>query len=103
MIGGLNQWATLRDGTPEQAVAEVEDAIAQTGGVGLIVGPGCVLPMETPDANVAAVVAQARRPAQADPRREAGMIDVRQDLLADVEAEVADLAVLDEVVLALQA
>ena len=32
------------------------DAIAQTGGTGLIVGPGCVLPMNTPDANVAAVV-----------------------------------------------
>jgi uroporphyrinogen decarboxylase len=56
VIGGLNQWATLRDGTPAQAVAEVDDAIAQTGGVGLIVGPGCVLPMNTPDANVAAVV-----------------------------------------------
>jgi uroporphyrinogen decarboxylase len=56
VIGGLNQWATLRDGTPEEAVAEVEDAIAQTGGLGLIVGPGCVLPRETPDANVAAVV-----------------------------------------------
>jgi len=56
VIGGLNQWATLRDGTPEQAIGEVEDAIAQTAGLGLIVGPGCVLPMDTPDANVAAVV-----------------------------------------------
>ena len=56
VIGGLNQWKTLRDGTPEAAVAEVEDALAQTGGVGLVVGPGCVLPMNTPDANVAAVV-----------------------------------------------
>lgn len=56
VIGGLNQWATLRDGTPEQAVQETDDAIAQTGGVGLIVGAGCVLAMNTPDANVAAVV-----------------------------------------------
>ena len=56
VIGGLNQWATLRDGTPDAAVAEVEDAIAQTAGVGLIVGAGCVLPMQTPDATVAAVV-----------------------------------------------
>ncbi|MCL6639739.1 MAG: uroporphyrinogen decarboxylase [Candidatus Rokubacteria bacterium] len=56
VIGGLHQWRTLRDGTPEQAVAEVEDALAQTGGVGLVVGPGCVLPVGTPDANVAAVV-----------------------------------------------
>jgi uroporphyrinogen decarboxylase len=56
VIGGLNQWRTLRDGTAEAAAAEVQDAIAQTSGRGLIVGPGCVLPMNTPDANVAAVV-----------------------------------------------
>jgi len=56
VIGGLNQWATLRDGTPEGAVQETEDAIAQTDGIGLIVGSGCVLPMNTPDANVAAVI-----------------------------------------------
>ncbi len=56
VIGGLHQWKTLRDGTPEQAAEETKDAIAQTGGIGLIVGPGCVLPMNTPDATVAAVV-----------------------------------------------
>jgi uroporphyrinogen decarboxylase len=56
VIGGLNQWKTLRDGTPEQATAETKDAVLQTGGTGVIVGPGCVLPMNTPDANVAAVV-----------------------------------------------
>ena len=56
VLGGLDQWRTLRDGTPEQAAAEARDAIAQTGGIGLIVGPGCVLPMNTPDPNVAAVV-----------------------------------------------
>jgi uroporphyrinogen decarboxylase len=56
VIGGLDQWKTLRDGTPEQAAAEVSDAIAQTDGTGLIVAPGCVLPMNTPDETVAAVV-----------------------------------------------
>jgi uroporphyrinogen decarboxylase len=56
VIGGLDQWATLRDGTPEAAVAQARDAVAQTDGTGLIVGPGCVLTMNTPDANVAAVV-----------------------------------------------
>jgi len=56
VIGGLDQWKTLRDGTPDQAVAEVQDAVAQTGSVGLIVGPGCVLPANTPDATLAAVV-----------------------------------------------
>jgi uroporphyrinogen decarboxylase len=56
VVGGLDQWATLRDGTPAEAEAEARDAVARTAGVGVIVGPGCVLPMETPDANVAAVV-----------------------------------------------
>ncbi|MBI4246768.1 MAG: uroporphyrinogen decarboxylase [Candidatus Rokubacteria bacterium] len=56
VIGGLNQWKTLHDGTPEEAEAEARDAVAQTGGVGVIVGPGCVLPSNTPDPNVAAVV-----------------------------------------------
>ena len=56
VIGGLNQWQTLRDGTPEQVVTEVDDAIAQTGGRGLLIGPGCVLPSNTPDPNVAAAV-----------------------------------------------
>lgn len=56
VIGGLDQWRTLRDGTPERAEAEARDAVAQAGGVGLVVGPGCVLPLGTPDANVAAAV-----------------------------------------------
>lgn len=56
VIGGLHQWKTLRDGSPEEAIAETKDAIAQTDGRGLIVGPGCVLPNNTPDPNVAAVV-----------------------------------------------
>ena len=56
VIGGLDQWKALRDGTAEQAAEEAKDAIAQTGGTGLIIGPGCVVPMNTPDATVAAVV-----------------------------------------------
>ncbi len=56
LAGGLDQWKTLRDGTPEAAVAQADDALAQTEGRGLIVAAGCVLPMETPDANVAAVI-----------------------------------------------
>jgi uroporphyrinogen decarboxylase len=62
VIGGLHQWRTLRDGTPDSAIAEAKDAVAQTNGVGLIVGPGCVLPMNTPDANVAAVVRELGGP-----------------------------------------
>jgi uroporphyrinogen decarboxylase len=67
VAGGLDQWKTLRDGTPEQAVAETEDALAQTGGRGLIVAAGCVLPMQTPDANVAAVIRRLGGPLKAVP------------------------------------
>jgi uroporphyrinogen decarboxylase len=67
VIGGLDQWATLRDGTPEAAIAEVKDALAQTTGTGLIVGPGCVLPMNTPDDNVAAVIRTLGGPLKAVP------------------------------------
>jgi uroporphyrinogen decarboxylase len=56
VIGGVNQWATLRDGTPEDVRAEVKDAVEQTEGIGLIVAPGCVLPQRAPDENVVALV-----------------------------------------------
>jgi uroporphyrinogen decarboxylase len=56
VVGGLDQWRTLRDGTAEGAAAEAAEAVAQVGGTGVIVAPGCVLPMKTPDATVAAVV-----------------------------------------------
>ena len=56
VMGGLHQWKTLRDGTPDASVAEARDAIAQTHGRGLIIAPGCVLPMDTPDATVSAVI-----------------------------------------------
>jgi uroporphyrinogen decarboxylase len=56
VAGGVDQWKTLKEGTPEQAVAQTDDALAQTSGRSLIVAAGCVLPMETPDATVAAVV-----------------------------------------------
>ncbi len=56
VIGGVNQWATLRDGTPDEVRAEVGDAVDQTDGIGVIVGPGCVLPPGTPDQNVVALI-----------------------------------------------
>lgn len=56
VIGGMNQWGTLARGTPGDVQAEVRDAVTQTDGIGLIVGPGCVLPPEVPEQNVAALV-----------------------------------------------
>ncbi len=56
VCGGLHQARTLRHGTPDEAVTEARDAVASVGATGVILGPGCVLLAETPDATVAAVV-----------------------------------------------
>jgi len=56
LAGGLDQHRTLRTETPAAVAAETRDAIAQTGGIGLIVAPGCVLPLDVPEASLAAVV-----------------------------------------------
>jgi uroporphyrinogen-III decarboxylase len=56
LVGGLGEGSTLRRG-PVAAIAEqVRDAVRQAEGVGVIVGPGCVLPLDVPDAHLAAVV-----------------------------------------------
>jgi uroporphyrinogen decarboxylase len=56
VIGGVNQWATLRDGTPEEVGVEAKDAVEQADGIGVIVAPGCVLPAGVTDENVVAMV-----------------------------------------------
>ena len=56
VVGGLDQWATLRDGSAEDAQAQVRDAIEQTSGLGLIVGGGCVLPSGVSDATLVSVI-----------------------------------------------
>ena len=43
VMGGMNQWTTLKDGSGADARAEAQEAIAQVGGTGLILGAGCVL------------------------------------------------------------
>ncbi|HET7342453.1 MAG TPA: uroporphyrinogen decarboxylase family protein [Methylomirabilota bacterium] len=60
VVGGLAEGATLRSGPADAIAAQVRDAIAQTGGLGLILGPGCVLPLDVPDAHLQAVVDAAR-------------------------------------------
>ena len=56
VIGGLNQWTTLKSGTGAAAKAEAQDAIAQTGGTGLILGAGCVLVNGHSDATLVELV-----------------------------------------------
>jgi uroporphyrinogen decarboxylase len=56
LVGGLAEGTTLRRGPIEAIVAQVRDAVRQTEGVGLILGAGCVLPLDVPEAHLQAVV-----------------------------------------------
>ncbi len=60
VVGGINDRQTLLHGTPDQVRAEVQDALAQTQGRRLVVGPGCVIPTDTPVANIRAAVDAVR-------------------------------------------
>lgn len=50
----------LATGSPEEVAEQVHDAKRQTGSRGLILAPACVVPPETPEANLQAVVEAAR-------------------------------------------
>jgi len=54
LCGGLRRQETMVLGTPDQVKAEVQDAIQQTGGLGLILGTGCVMPTIVPRGNIIA-------------------------------------------------
>lgn len=55
LIGGLDRWGVIRTGTPTQVMAEAREAIEGCGGRGLIVAPGCGLPMDVPEENLIAL------------------------------------------------
>ena len=46
---------TIATGSPEEVVAEARDAVRQSGGRRWILGAGCNIPAETPDANIEAL------------------------------------------------
>jgi len=60
LAAGLGESGTLRRSAPAAVAAEARDAVTQTRGVGVIVTPGCVLPLDVPDASLAAVVEAVR-------------------------------------------
>jgi uroporphyrinogen decarboxylase len=60
LVGGLDEYGVLADGTPAQVMAQVQDALSQTGGRGHILGAGCVTLVDTPAANIQAAVDGAR-------------------------------------------
>lgn len=51
LMGGLHEDATLPFGAPAEVKAEVEEAIRALNNKGLIIGPGCVADLRTPEAN----------------------------------------------------
>jgi uroporphyrinogen decarboxylase len=55
VLGGVGRKSTLIDGPPSAVAAEVQAAIEDTGGKGLIVGPGCSVPPDAPEANLEAM------------------------------------------------
>ncbi len=54
LVGGINEWQTLLKGPPAAIQAEIQDAIAQTGRRRYMVGPGCVLSINTPPSHIRA-------------------------------------------------
>ena len=54
LCGGLRRRETMVLGSPEQIKAEAEDAFQQSGGQGLILGTGCVMPTIVPRGNIIA-------------------------------------------------
>ena len=56
VMGGLGQRSSLLYGRPAEVEAEVQRAIAETGGRGLLLAPGCSVPTRARDMNLAAMV-----------------------------------------------
>jgi uroporphyrinogen decarboxylase len=56
VMGGLGQRSTLLYGPPSEVETEARRAIAETGGLGLLLAPGCSVPTRARDINLAAMV-----------------------------------------------
>jgi uroporphyrinogen decarboxylase len=54
LVGGINEWVTMLTKGPEEVQAEIHEAIEQTTGLRLMVGPGCVIPINVPVDNIVA-------------------------------------------------
>jgi uroporphyrinogen decarboxylase len=56
VMGGLGQRASLLYGPPSEVETEARRAVAETGGRGLLLAPGCSVPPRARDINLAAIV-----------------------------------------------
>ena len=60
ICGGVERIETMVLGDSQKVKSEIDNAIQQTGGSGLIIGTGCVLPQTTPLGNVLSAVEYTR-------------------------------------------
>lgn len=65
LVGGLDRYGPILDGTPEQVATEVRAAVDSVGGRHVMISAGCALPLARPDANLHA----ARRAVEQTPSR----------------------------------
>ena len=61
VTGGVEERELLVSGSEEDVRAQVRDAIAQTGGRRLVIGPGCVAGIAAPERNIRIVIDEARK------------------------------------------
>lgn len=55
VLGGIDQ-GTIGKGDQAKVLSELQEALRQTGGTRYLVGPGCSIPPDTPEANLRAVI-----------------------------------------------
>ncbi len=56
VMGGMGQRASLMYGPPTEVEAEARRVMGETGGLGLLLAPGCSVPPRARDANLAAIM-----------------------------------------------
>ena len=61
VTGGVEELEVLVSGSEQDVRAQVRDAIAQTAGRRLVIGPGCVAGIAAPDRNIRAVIDETRK------------------------------------------
>ena len=54
-LGGIDHNGIFRTGSPEEAQKQVLDAMTEAGSDRLIIAPGCVITVDTPEENIVAV------------------------------------------------
>jgi uroporphyrinogen decarboxylase len=59
LVGGIER-VEISTGTTQEVRAQARDAVNQTGGRRHVVAPSCVIPTNTPDENIRAVIAEVQ-------------------------------------------